>query len=87
MQHVDFLLVSLASWYLAYVIAQLDGPFAVFTWLKAKGKLFTCIYCLAIWIAVIWYLVYLSPARALVYPFALAGGALVIHRWSGGFHV
>jgi len=80
----DMVIVSLGTWYAAYAIAKLGGPFGAFTWLRTKGELFTCIYCLSIWVAVAFALVWLTPARVLVYPFALAGGALMLHRYTGG---
>ena len=87
MTPLDLLLISLACWYVSYVIAQLDGPYAAFAWLKARASVFKCIYCLSPWIAAIWFLVYLTPARPLVYPFALAGAALMLHRYTGGNHI
>lgn len=83
----DIALVMLATWYTAYVVAKLDGPFAAFAWLRAHGAVFQCIYCLSWWVAIVFALIWLTPARPLVYPFALAGGALLMHRFTGGFLV
>ena len=85
MTPVDFAIVALACWYLAYSVVKLSGPFGVFTWLRTKGELFTCIYCVSLYVAIGFAAIWLTPARPLVYPFALAGLALTIHRYTGGF--
>lgn len=94
----DFLLYALAVWLTAYALVKLSAPFNVFgklrTWAQADenakagslGEMLTCIYCTGFWCAVGWYIIYLTPARPLVYPFALAGLALMLHRFTGGFH-
>ena len=83
----DFALIALATWYLAYAAVKLAGPFGMFAWLRTKGELFTCIYCVSLYIAIGFALLWLTPARPLVYPFALAGAALMLHRYTGGMHV
>lgn len=83
----DFAILALSTWYLAYSVAKLSGPFNVFAWLRGKGELFTCIYCVSLWIAIGFALLWFTPARVLVYPFAIAGGGLILHRYTGGFMV
>lgn len=87
MQPLDLLLISLSTWYIAFCMTQLPGPYNTFARLKAKGGAFKCIYCLSPWIAAVWFLIWLTPAQALIYPFALAGGALMLHRYTGGSHL
>lgn len=84
MSITDIILVSLACWYMSYSVVKLSGPFGAFTWLRTKGELFTCIYCVSLYVAIGFALIWLTPARPLVYPFALAGLALQMHRFTGG---
>ena len=53
--------------------------------LQTNGAL-DCIYCISLYVAIGFALLWLTPARPLVYPFALAGAALMLHRYTGGMH-
>lgn len=87
MSAFDWLLLALATWYIAYIVVQLDGPFGVFKNLRPRsGGLMTCIYCFAPYSALLWLIIWHTPAKPLIYPFALAGGALLLHRYTGGMH-
>lgn len=97
MTPTDLIILSLAIWYSAYVVVKLSGPFNVFGRIRAAvdhtketagsaGEFINCIYCTSWWIAVVWLLVWHTPAQPLVYPFALAGAALMLHRYTGGMH-
>ena len=84
----DLLLLALATWYTAYVVVQLDGPFTVFKRIRPRTRGLTeCIYCFAPYAAVLWLLIWYTPAKPLIYPFALAGAALMLHRYTGGNHL
>lgn len=83
----DLGILALAVWYAAYVVVKLAGPFGAFAWLRTKGEVFACIYCFSWWVAVAFALIWFTPARPLVYPFSLAGAALLAHRYTGGFMV
>lgn len=83
----DLLLLALATWYTAYVVVQLDGPFTVFKRIRPRTRGLTgCIYCFAPYAAVLWLLIWYTPVKPLIYPFALAGAALMLHRYTGGMH-
>ncbi len=76
--------------YVAYVISSTDGPWHVFTVFRERvplGGLLACFVCLAIWVAVILFLLqeYVSPFVGDV--LAIAGVALFAWRWTGGSHV
>lgn len=90
MKALDLLLVVLATFYAAYVLVNTHGPFGAFETARARlphGGLLTCIYCLAVWLAVLFYVLMLTPAAIVVYPIALAGGAMLLFRYTGGNHV
>jgi len=98
LQPFDLLLISLAVWYTAYALIKLSAPFNVLgklrTWAQAGenakagslGELLTCIYCTAWYCAIFWFIVWQTPLKPIVYPFALAGAALMLHRYTGSFH-
>lgn len=90
----DLLTVALASWLLAYALVKFSAPFNVFgrlrTWAgepKAGNlaEMLSCIYCVSFWTAVLFFVLWLTPARPLVYPFAITGGVMFIHKYVGGF--
>lgn len=92
----DLLLLVSATYYTAYAVVKLPAPFNVLgrlrTWAgEAKAgnlaDLLSCIYCTGWWVALLWCVVWLTPARPLVYPFAVAGGMMFIHKYAGGFIV
>lgn len=61
-------------------------PFDLPGWRDSLASLFACIYCLSVWVALLFFLVYLidvSIARAVAVPFALSALALGYHDWSG----
>lgn len=94
----DLLTLSLATWLIAHIIVKLNSPFNIIKALRDKaiargtepgsiGEALTCIYCVSVWVGIIVVLVWLSPAREVVYPFAVAGGGLMLWRYTGGEHV
>lgn len=90
MSLADFTLLVLATWYSAYIIATKGGPFNVFGWLREHfplGGLTTCIVCLAVWCGAVFYICLITPLAPIVYPFAAAGGAVLLYRYTGGNRV
>jgi len=96
MQPFDFLLITLSTWLLAYGLVKLSAPFNLFgklrTWAgEVKpgnlAELLECIYCTGFWCAVFWCIVWLTPARPIMYPFAVAGAMTMFWRFTGGSHV
>ena len=84
---LNLLLLALATWRLAYLIANEKGPFDLITRFRARfslGGLTTCIYCLSIWCAALCYGLLQTPLAPLVYMLAAAGGAMLMHRYTGG---
>lgn len=92
---IEFLVISMGAWYMAYVVTHLSGPFNVFgrvrDWSRRNVKDITpkgsfaeaieCIYCIAFWAGALLYAVWLTPAQPAVYVLAIAGGALAADRW------
>jgi hypothetical protein len=90
MQAPDLLILILATWYAAYSVANKGGPWNVFGWLRQHvplGGLTTCIVCLSFWFGVAFYLLSITVLAPVVYPFAAAGGAILLYRYTGGSRV
>lgn len=86
---LDLLILSLATWRLTYLLAKESGPFDLLTRLRARfalGGLSSCVYCWSLWCAAGLYLLALTPAIVLVYILAIAGAAMLAHRYTGGEH-
>lgn len=90
MRPLDLAILTLATWYAAYSVATKGGPWNVFEWLRQHvplGGLTQCIVCLAFWFGAAFYLLSLTPLAPVVYPFAAAGGAILLYRYTGGNRV
>lgn len=87
MTALDLLILAACTWRLARLLSQEDGPYNILTRFRARfplGGLWECIYCISCWVAPAAYLVYQSPARALVIIGAISGLAMLMHRYTGG---
>lgn len=90
MQPLDFLALSLATFYIAHAVANTHGPFGVFGWLRDHaplGGLTACIVCLAVWVSIVGYLILQTAIAPVVWAIAPAGGAVLLWRYTGGSHV
>lgn len=89
MNPFDFLIASLASWGLAYLITREDAPFRLMARLRQRvklGGLLTCIKCAALWTAAL--AVFLLPHPSdfilyMVYVFAVRSAGLILASYSG----
>lgn len=82
----NFALVLLATFYLSYVIIHTKGPYNLFAFIRFHlplGGVTACIYCLSVWIGVIFCIMVVTPAAFIVYPFAAAGAAMLVYRFTG----
>ncbi len=80
---LDLLTVAFATWYVAYSITSTHGPFMVFERIRkvtTLGGLLTCPVCLAFWAALV---LLLLPMGVVTQALAVAGGAMIVHSWSG----
>ncbi len=87
MTPLDFLLIALSSFYVAYAVANTHGPFRVFETLRARvplGGLTACLVCLSPWAAALFYFLLTTPAAWLVWVMAAAGASVFVWRWTGG---
>ena len=80
---LEFLLVALATWYLAYAITSTHGPFKVFERIRkftTLGGLLDCPICLSPWLALLMLVV---PFGVGIIALALAGAAMLLHGFTG----
>jgi len=82
----DLLILSLATWGLAYLLTREDGPYDILKRLRALfvfGGLTGCIYCAAVWLAALNYALLQTAAAPVVYIAAAYGGAMLLVARSG----
>lgn len=90
MKPLDLLILVLATFYLSYAVAKTHGPYNIFATLRSKvplGGLTGCIICLAFWVALLNGWLITTQVRTFVYVLAVAGGAILMYRYTGGEHV
>lgn len=85
------LIVALATWRLSQMMVKEDGPGDLIKTFREQypmGGLMTCHKCLSVWAAAILWVLYDSPVtRSGVEMLAASGGALLLHRQTGGDHL
>lgn len=87
MSALDLLLLALATWRCAFMVAREHGPFQAFERLRARyplGGLTACVYCLSVWFSAALYLLLLTNAAPVIYVLAASGAAMLLHRYTGG---
>lgn len=88
---VKLLIVTLATYRLSQMMTKEDGPGDVLKTFREQypaGGLMTCHKCLSVWLApVLWVMYDSTPTRPLVEAIAASGGALLLHRQTGGDHL
>lgn len=90
MKPIDLLILSLATFSMAYLLVKEDAPFKLMARLRAVstfGGALSCIMCAAFWCAILCYVLLSTPLAPLVYVFAIRGGMQVMYRYTGGEHV
>ena len=86
MSVVDFLIVAVAAWRLAYLVTKESAPFNLMGRFRARttlGGLLSCIYCASVWAAALCYVLWLTPLAPLVVIAALSGAALMLASYTG----
>lgn len=74
----------LAVWRVAKLIAEENGPWGIITKFKDKftSELFTCIYCLSIWLGLVAALMNIGfEPEFIIYGLGYAGGAVLIEEY------
>ena len=90
MTPLNFIILALFAWYTAYVLIKTAGPFKVFERVRAVttiGGVLECIWCLVLWTALLGYVLLSTPLVPVVYVGAIAGLAMIGHRYTGGDHI
>jgi len=90
MSALDLLVLALATWRVAYMIANEHGPFRVFERLRNAlplGGLTTCLYCLSVWVGLLFYVINATELAWVTQVCAVSGAALMLYRYTGGGHV
>ena len=84
---VELLIAGLASWRLARMVVQENGPFRVFARLRGAlplGGLLDCMKCASFWTAAFCLLaIHVSALDWLVYALAINGAGLMLAAFSG----
>lgn len=86
---VEFVVVALASWRVAFLLVGDVGPYQVFRRLRTRfplGGLTSCIYCMTCWTAPLMYVLWRTPLAPVVTVFALMGAALMASSYTGANH-
>lgn len=87
---LDFLLLSACTWRIARLLSKEAGPYNILALLRERfslGGLWDCLYCTSLWVAIVVWLIYQTPAYMLVHIGAISGGAMLLHRYTGGDHL
>ena len=89
MDITTLIILGLATWRLAHMLTQEEGPRKLFVKLRstAHGGVFDCIYCTSVhvgfWVFFLWFI----QGEILIYPFALSGLAMMLRSYTGvGIH-
>lgn len=85
---VWLIVLGLATWRICHLIIFEPGPFDVFGHIRGWAvhsaffsELVSCIYCLSVWVGIGVWVIALTPARALLVPFALSAAAVMVQGY------
>ena len=83
----DLLILAFACYVVTDILVNRAAPFGVMDWIRAKANsdVFRCFYCASIWAGIAVYLVWRIEPQV-IYPVAVAGGAVLLWRYTGGNH-
>lgn len=90
---IELVLVGIAAWRLALLLTEEDGPFAIFDRIRepfmpplgeeiergSLGKLFSCVYCMSFWTALLCYGLYQVEPQLVLF-LAMWGVATGFHH-------
>ena len=103
MDWLTIVLIILATWRVASMLTQEDGPFKMFQRIRRlfgikhddgrifqipdrnMAKLFTCLWCMSLWVGGIMYGIWLV-APIVVWILAISTGAIIVDRLTEGSH-
>lgn len=83
----DLLILILACYLLTDYLVNRELPYNIMGRIRDRLQWGTlrCMYCASIWCAAVVYLVWLVEPQ-LIYPLTIAGGMLMMWRYTGGNH-
>lgn len=88
MTAVELLILSLACWRVAFLVTNDDAPLDLMKRLRDRfGGGLMCIRCMSVWSAILMFLLWFTPLQPIVYIAAISGGSLMLHMYSGWYHV
>ena len=101
MSILHIVILSLATWRLSSLLAAEEGPYNIFSKLRTKvgiyyiggrvdaqtelAKLFSCTWCLSVWIGAIASIAYATikePIVWIVMPLALSAAAIIVGKFT-----
>lgn len=81
------IVAALATWRISSLMLYETGPFDAFTRVRSfasrtlfTAELFSCVYCISIWIGALCAVLALLDAWLLLIPFALSAVAVMVDR-------
>lgn len=86
---LDYLLIALAGWRLAYFITSERGPFRAAERLRTLaplGGLTTCLKCASFWTAALCFVLWTTVLQPVVIVLALSAAGLMLASFSGVQH-
>ena len=83
MSTIDLIMLICATWYIAYCLVSLPGPFGRFGILRKWFAMMDCIYCLSLWIGLLLYAFVYVGQTDIVYVFGLVGAGHLLASWTG----
>lgn len=79
---MNLLIGVLATFGLAALVTNYDGPLSVFISLRSKYRVFECTVCLSVWIAPVILALLALGATWLVWSCAVVGAVILLERLS-----
>lgn len=83
MSAIDLIMITCATWYISYCLVNLPGPRGIFTLIRKRLDIMTCIYCLSLWIGLVLYAFVYVGQTDIVYVFGLVGAGHLLASWTG----
>lgn len=83
------LVAGLTTWRISSLLLYEAGPLDAFLKLRSlaarrafTAQLFSCMYCISVWVAVLCAVAALTEYWVVMLPFALSAIAIVVDQWS-----
>ena len=83
MSAIDLIMLVCATWYISYCLVNLPGPRGIFTLIRKRLDIMTCIYCLSLWVGLVLYSFVYVGQTDIVYVFGLVGAGHLLASWTG----